>query len=261
MCDDVGTGITCDNSGNVIITGYYFSPSLTIGTSTLTNYGNQDILTIKCSNSCNFIWARGAGGNSDDYGYGIKTDASGNIYVNGHNHSFLFTHGTYTVSMAGGVGDGVLTAYSSVGTALWLDGVGGGGDEGWNALSIDGAGNLYCAGYFASSLVTVGTTNLSSAGSADLLVAKLSTVNSVTEINSVSRDFIIFPNPSNGEVFVSPPVKSDWMKCEVFNSTGYLIYIHESAEQVMRLNLENEAKGIYFIHISSGNHSVTKKLI
>lgn len=260
--DEIGYGITADVTGNVIMTGAYFSPTLTIGTSTLTNYGSRDVLTIKCDNSCNFIWARGAGGNSDDYGYGIDTDASGNIYVNGHNHSFLFTHGTYTVSMMGGVGDGFLAAFSSAGTALWLDDMGGGGDDGWNALSTDGAGNLYCAGYFASTSVTLGTTNLVSGGSADLLLAKANTSNGMVYYGAESDNvFSLYPNPSSGEFFVKPLRPSDRIKVEVYNSVGHLVYIEESTDALNKVGLSGSAAGMYFVRLTTDNTSYTKKLI
>lgn len=262
MFDEIGYGITADATGNVILTGAYFSPTLTIGTSTLTNYGSRDVLTIKCDNTCNFIWARGAGGNSDDYGYGIDTDASGNIYVNGHNHSFLFTHGTYTVSMMGGVGDGFLAAYSSAGTALWLDDVGGGGDDGWNALSTDGAGNLYCAGYFASTSVTLGTTNLVSGGSADLLLAKINTSNGIADLDTQEDHvFISYPNPTSGEFFIKILQQESLEKLEIYNSVGHLVYKAESTEALNKVDLSGSAAGMYFVRLTIDNTSYIKKLI
>lgn len=259
MFDEVGNGINIDVAGNVILTGYYLSSSLTVGTSTLTNNGNRDIILVKATNACNYIWARGGGGSADDYGYGIDSDASGNIYINGHNHSFFSTYGTNTISI-GGVGDGIMAAYSATGTCLWIDGFGGGNDEGWNALSMDAAGNVYCAGYFASPTIFIGTTNLNSNGSADLVVAKLSTVNGITEHKLLNEDFVLYPNPSSGTIYISNP-ESKWMKFEVYNATGELLYIQESAESVNPIHLNHVARGAYVLRISYEGKSVTKKFI
>lgn len=259
MLDEVGTGIASDNSGNIILTGYYLSPTLTVGTSTLSNYGNRDVLVIKADNNCNIIWAQGGGGSSDDYGYGIATDAVGRCYVNGHNHSFFATFGTHTLTI-GGVGDGFLVAYDASGNALWADGVGGGGDDGWNALSCDVAGNIYCAGYFASSSVSLGATTLFTNGNSDLLIAKMiNTTGGITLANH-DAELLIYPNPSNG-VF---KIKANNLKesvVEVFDGIGNLILSEKCDGSEIELNISNHLKGIYIVRVQNGFTSYSKKLI
>ena len=86
---DYGTGISTDASGNVLITGYFDSPTITFGTTTLTNAGTgiADIFVVKYDASGNVLWAKSAGGTDGDHGYGISTDANGNVLVTGYFNS------------------------------------------------------------------------------------------------------------------------------------------------------------------------------
>ena len=75
-----------DASGNVYVTGDYqgtadFDPSL--GTTDLTSNGNEDIFFAKYNSSGDLTWANSLGSNSNDEGYGIAVDGSGNVHVTG----------------------------------------------------------------------------------------------------------------------------------------------------------------------------------
>lgn len=259
MLDEVGTGITRDVNGDIILTGYYFSPTLVIGTSTLANNGSRDVLVVKTNSNCAVQWAQGGGGNNDDYGYGIAADAVGRIYVNGHNHSFLASFGTQTLSF-GGVGDGFLVAYSPTGTALWADGMGGGTDDGWNALALDGAGNIFCGGYFSSTSVSLGSTNLNCNGSGDLLLAKMLNTTGLADVNAASPDILIYPNPSAGVVHFKS-ISADYFNLEIYDAQGKLQMnvLHQPSD--LTLDLSYLPKGMYLIRMTSGEAILTKKLL
>lgn len=259
MLDEVGTGITRDVNGDIILTGYYFSPTLVVGTSSLTNNGSRDVLVIKTNSNCTVQWAQGGGGNNDDYGYGIAADAVGRIYVNGHNHSFLASFGTQTLSF-GGVGDGFLVAYSSTGTALWADGVGGGTDDGWNALALDGAGNIYCGGYFSSTSVSLGSTNLNCNGSGDLLLAKMLNTTGLDFTANHENDFIMYPNPSAGVVHFKS-LSADYFGLEIYDAQGKLqVSLHHQPSD-LSLDLSYLPKGMYLTRLKIGEAILTKKLL
>ena len=56
--DDKATAVTTDNAGNIYLTGYFYSPTITIGTYTFTNAGNVgDIFIVKYDSNGNILWA------------------------------------------------------------------------------------------------------------------------------------------------------------------------------------------------------------
>ncbi|MBK6527951.1 MAG: T9SS type A sorting domain-containing protein [Crocinitomicaceae bacterium] len=88
----------------------------------------------------------------------------------------------------------------------------------------------------------------------------------VVSVNQKSDAVQIDPNPNNGvfTVSINTPAE-DEILIEVFNSTGVRVYSQiiksegEFTKQI--LDLSNQAKGIYTIHILSAGRSRTEKLI
>ena len=75
--DDNSSGISADASGNVFVTGYFQSASITFGTTTLTNVnavGNFDLFIVKFDPSGDVLWAKSEGGSGNEWGYGVLAD-------------------------------------------------------------------------------------------------------------------------------------------------------------------------------------------
>ena len=85
---DGGTAIATDSSGNVFVTGYY-SAALTLygtgdaTTKTLAFVGGQDAFVAKYTSAGAISWAARIASAGNDYGFGIATDSSGNVFVTG----------------------------------------------------------------------------------------------------------------------------------------------------------------------------------
>ena len=79
---DQGSGIAIDSSSNAYITGY-FRDTATFGSTSLNSSGSFEIFVAKLSSSGSWQWAVKAGGSSDDGGYRIAIDSSGNAYITG----------------------------------------------------------------------------------------------------------------------------------------------------------------------------------
>lgn len=133
------------------------------------------ILLIAASASAqDFQWAGSAGLWAYDYGYGIGTDAAGNIYVAGKYEEDGAVFGNTTVQCAGNH-DVFVAKYSPSGVFQWVRT--GGGDMGDYAhgMTVDAAGNVYIAGeidgdsYFGTTFVDANP------GTDDIVVAKYNT--------------------------------------------------------------------------------------
>ena len=83
---DVGSHVAVDGSGNVYTAGHFsgmadFDPG--VGTFDLTAAGGTDVFVSKLNSTGNLVWARQLGGTSNDQGFGVAVDGSGNVYTTG----------------------------------------------------------------------------------------------------------------------------------------------------------------------------------
>jgi len=166
---DFGQDIAIDSSGNSYITGY-FPGNASFGTTELTSSGGIDIFVAKLDSDGNWLWAQKAGGTSDDGGYSIAIDSSGNSYVTGYFHSTA-SFGNITLTSSGSY-DIFVAKLDSNGNWLWAKKAGGTSDDYGYSIAIDSSGNSYVTGYFYST-ASFGTTTLTSSGDCDIFVAKL----------------------------------------------------------------------------------------
>jgi hypothetical protein len=170
--DDFPYSITTDASGNVYVAGYFGSPGITIGTTTLTNTGVEDMFLAKYDAGGNAQWARSSNGDHAEGARSVKTDASGNVYVTGYFYSKKPVFGTdtlYNMSITNPPAfdpDGVdmfLVKYNSSGSVVWAKRAGGAEHEYGYALAIDGTA-VYVGGYFSSSSFLFGSTTINNTG-------------------------------------------------------------------------------------------------
>jgi hypothetical protein len=78
--NDFGTGIAVDVDGNIYVTGYTKSYSVTPGV--------PSAFLLKYSQAGNLLFQRSWGGNRGEFAYGVAVDAAENAYVTGYTYSF-----------------------------------------------------------------------------------------------------------------------------------------------------------------------------
>lgn len=172
--DDVALGVACDLSGNVFITGYYYSAILNSGASATSNNGIGDIFIIKYDSFGNQLFLKSVGGINDESSTSISTDNSGNVYVCGYFKSSLITLDSYTLNNSGN-SDAFVCKLNNSGTTLWAKNFLGGGNDAATSVGCDQQGSLYVTGYYYSSVFSIGTSTLTSSGSSDIFTLKLDT--------------------------------------------------------------------------------------
>jgi hypothetical protein len=177
--EDLGLSIAVDVSGNVYTTGRFretadFDPGA--GVYNLTSAGDTDIFISKLDALGNFVWAKQIGGTSQDMGFSIAADASGNVYTTG---SFVgtvdFDPGTATFNLTGNW-DIFISKLDAAGDFVWAKQMGGTSVEIGFGIAVDGSGNVYTTGYFSGSAdfdPGAGTYNLTTVGFSDIFISKL----------------------------------------------------------------------------------------
>jgi hypothetical protein len=169
---DNDTKVCADVSGNIYVTGRFFSSTITFGATTLNNFGQSDIFVTKYTSDGTLIWTKSAGGNGMDICKSVSTDPSGNVYITG-SFSSTFTIGSTTLTSAGS-SDAFLVKYDPNGTFLWAKSAGGTFTDYGQSISTDSSGNLYVTGNFESPTITFGSTTLSNEGREDIFIVKYS---------------------------------------------------------------------------------------
>jgi hypothetical protein len=188
--NDYCQGSSTDAFGNVYITGFYDSPSITFGTTTLINGGNQDIFFVKYDPSGNLVWAKGLGSTGNDRGLTITTDALGNVYIAGNYESPTLTFGTTTLTnlSTNGFNDLFIAKFDASGNLVWAKTAGNAGNESASSIKCDVSGNIYLAGSYESVSITFGTTTLTNIETtgffSDLFIVKYDASGNVLWANS-----------------------------------------------------------------------------
>ncbi len=182
--DDAVNSIALDLSGNVYMAGNFYGDTLTLGTTNLTNAGNDDIFLTKLDSNGNVVWAKSAGGNYDDLANSVATDASWNIYLAGGFYSDTLGFGSYTLTNNNaGFEDIYLAKYDNNGNVLWAKSTGGANDDVAYSITADAFGNEYLTGCFRSSSLNFDSNVLKNEdsinGTEDIFLAKYTTTGNV----------------------------------------------------------------------------------
>jgi hypothetical protein len=82
--DDASKNIAIDKNGDLYVTGYFKSSSITFDSVTINRYGPTNIFAVKYSSSGNALWANSSSGPANAFGMGIGADAEGNVYLSGN---------------------------------------------------------------------------------------------------------------------------------------------------------------------------------
>ena len=158
---DEGYGISSVANGNFYLTGYFNTPTITLGSYTLTNNGTDNIFVVKYDSAGNILWARTAGGTGRDVSYALTTDATGNAYVTGYFTSPILTFGSNTLLNSTGNEMYFIAKYDASGNPVWAQGGGDADNSTGQNLNTDVKGHVYLTGTYGSSSIVFGLDTLS----------------------------------------------------------------------------------------------------
>jgi len=173
--------LTLDASGNILLCGRLigtadFDPGAGMVNLTATTGG--DIFVCKLDASGELVWARQMGGSTQDYGYGVATDAAGNVYTTGHftgTADFNPGSGVTELTALGNL-DIFVSKLTAAGDLVWAKQIGGTDVDKAASMTVDAAGNVFVVGTFMGTCdfdPGNGTTSLTSGGEEDAFILKL----------------------------------------------------------------------------------------
>ncbi len=125
-----------------------------------------------------FEWVKSLGSSSDDRGYSITVDASGNVYTTGYfSETADFDPGAGTANLiSAGAFDIFVQKLDANGNFVWAKSFGGSTQDRGNSITVDVSGNVYTTGYFEGTVdfdPGTGTANLTSLGGNEIFIQKL----------------------------------------------------------------------------------------
>lgn len=96
--------------------------------------------------------------------------------------------------------------------------------------------------------------------------ASFTTITSIDDDFSLSKNLSIYPNPSKGKVYLSLNAPfNDEYSVSISNLLGQTILTNtgvlNKGKNLVILNLSGFANGLYFISINTGHHSFTQKIV
>lgn len=208
------TSSTCavNLTGDIAITGTFGSETLVFGENILTNLDPEpidpfttrsDIFVAKYDANGNYIWAKSAGGNREDFSNGVAIDVAGNQYIIGASQSQTINFDSQTISnLFMSNYDGFVTKYASNGDVLFAKAMSGENHAYGFDIALNAAQNIFVTGIFQDFPLTLGSTTLPTQSvSGNFFTAKLENLlASKTFDNNSPKNF---PNPTSDHITIT----------------------------------------------------------
>lgn len=264
---DVAYTIAVDASGNPYVAGWFQSPSIKFGSTTLLNNditgASNDLFIAKYNTSGNLQWVKRAGGDGNDQTSSISVTTSGNLFLAGQfaSPSIIFGSDTLVNTSSTYYDDIFIAKYDTSGNVLWATSTGGISDDDAYSIATDVSGNAFVAGCYYSPTITFGTTTLTNfdntSNTTDIFIAKLGNNSGINEFENLS-DISIFPNPANHILTIKTLQKS---VIEILNINEQVIKNITSDKEYISFDISDFSNGMYFVKIKSEKGVVMKKFV
>ncbi|MBI2268885.1 MAG: SBBP repeat-containing protein [Bacteroidetes bacterium] len=155
---DRGTGISCDNAGNIAIAGRTSSPDFPTGSTTPNSVFQSiysggtvsDAFIVKLNSAGTRLWGTYYGGTGLDRAEGVAIDNSNNILITGYTTGNDFPVFAGFQMIKSGTNDAFVVKFDPAGTRLWATFYGGSSSDYSAAIATDNSDNLIITGRTAS---------------------------------------------------------------------------------------------------------------
>ncbi len=145
------------------------------------------MLVFKLDASGNLEWVKDLGGTQGAEAFGIAVSAGGSVYATGQfdgRVNFDPGESNFTLTAPANEEDAFVSKLDSAGDFVWAEGFGGGTFTQGVAVAVGADGSVYTTGNY-SGTADFGATPITSAGSQNIYVAKLSSAGNVVWVKSL----------------------------------------------------------------------------
>ncbi len=176
---DIGNDIAVDASGSAYIIGQTHSVNFPVSSSIQGKQASWDIFVTKLNVSGTaLMYSSYLGGDGDDIGHRIDTDAAGNAHIVGETQSTDFPTVLATQSTGGGGKDAFVSVINDIGSSLAFSTYLGGADtDTGHGILVDSSGNIFVTGITSSNDFPINAALQSSnAGGVDAFMTKITNI-------------------------------------------------------------------------------------
>jgi len=246
--DDKAISIDKTSNSGYIIGGY----SSSIDGDINGNHGDFDYWIVKLNDTGDTLWTKSLGGSNYDLAISIKQTNDGGYIISGYSNS---NDGDVNENM--GESDYWILKLNAIGDTLWTKTIGGSNYDAANSIIQTNDGGYIIAGYSYSIDGDVSGNH----GVIDYWIVKLSpdTLNSVSVINQ--KDFILYPNPSTGNIQITMNNEQIGSTIQIVNINGEIVKQFKIQNSEFKIDLSKQAKGIYFVKLISESGVSTQKVV
>ncbi|WP_300565025.1 T9SS type A sorting domain-containing protein [Flavobacterium sp.] len=188
--------VGADNNGNVYLIGDFLSPTITVGSFTLTNSVSNsstgDIYIARYNTSGNVVWARSFGGVQYDYGRDLKVDNNGNVHATGGFSGATINFNGTILNGNNSCANTFVLDFDTNFNILWGRSFPNNYNNNGFSVDVDTNGSTYVVGDFYSTLNidSFSLTNVGTNGWGDIYVTKFDTLGNVLEVNTAGGNYI-----------------------------------------------------------------------
>ena len=273
-----------DNNETYLISFFYGTVDfdlLTIGEYNLTSLLDVDGADLrsytisKYSPTGNLLWAKAINCLDQDSGFNQRTmqafvlnnellitnTISGNVDLDPSTNDYILS----TIDASANIAVNIFAAKynTATGDFIWANKLDS-NESYLDSACIDNNQNLLISGSFIGSVdfdfsSAVQNVSSTSANNLDRFWAKYSTTTLGLGENIITKGYSIYPNPTNGELFVSHPLNSEF-NITITDITGKVLKT-TTLQNNESVNVSHYPQGMYFIQIVSGTDKNTYKFI
>lgn len=250
---DYDYSLSADTSGNIYTNGVYFSPTFTLGGSSLTQLGQGESYVAKLSPSGNLLWLRAIKGFLNDQMLTGHLTTSGDYLVGGWFNSASLSAPPLAITRNAGSTstDALLIRYNSSGTPVSYGQARGSKTSVMTGIAESTSGRVFTCGYFNGDTLNFGTSmlyNYNSGGTNNLFIAELtSAFTGISEIMDTPLGIRVFPNPASETLNIQ--LISAVPELRITDLAGRLIGTKPvQSNTTITVDIRNLPPGVYLLH-------------
>ncbi|MDY0143651.1 MAG: T9SS type A sorting domain-containing protein [Bacteroidales bacterium] len=251
--------ITCND--NIFVMGH-FEGNVQFGSYNMVSQGYSDYFISKLDEYGNILWAKQITTTldfiDDFWNHSLESDEQGNIYITGYFMDSL-VYDSFSVQSNGSY-DIFVMKIDNDGDLIWCLTAGNDHSYGDYSRSItrDNNGNLFITGRFYDTLC-FGDSCVTSNGSADIFIAKISETPLNIEFVKETMQIDIFPNPASSFLNIISD-DNEIQEVEIIDNNGKCISGYKDSD-MSHIDVSDLSKGMYFVRVIYRNITITRKII